>query len=209
MTLRTTPAALLLALLAGAAVQAQDPFSTPMTQKPPVCTTCPPGPKGEPGPPGPKGNKGDPGPRGPEGPAGPAGPQGPQGPPGPPAAPPPVPPPFDLGAHGINFAVRAIVHDGAKVYAIVYEPALQVAALVDLATGLAQLEIGFSAGIPASPRGPLRFDDVQVLGRRSFLWWHRGAAWSHNWNEALPWTDLKLIIVNDPMFGPIGLFRWR
>ena len=143
---------------------------------------------------GPPGPKGDPGPRGPKGEP------GPPGPPGPPA---PQPPrtvrPFDIGVHGVNLAAHAVVRDGDRVFLIVYEPTLRAAALVDTSTGLAQVVSNFDAGVGVDAQGrSLVFDGVEVLGARAFLWWHHGAAWAHNWNEALPWAPL-----------PPGFFRWR
>ena len=149
------------------------------------------------GPPGPKGDPGDPGPAGPQGPPGPQGPRGPKGDPADPG--PRTLPPFDLGIHGVNLAVRAVVQDGPATYLLVYEPTVRAAALVDLATGLAQVVYNFDAGIGVDAEGrSITFDDVTVLRARAFAWWHRGAVWSHNWDEGLPWQSL-----------PPGLFRWR
>lgn len=168
----------------------------------PVCTVeCPAGPPGAPGRPGEPGSPGRPGEQGPAGPV---------GPPGTPGAPgtcegqcPTVGPrtlrPFDLGVHGINLAVRAVVKDGAQTYLIVYEPTLRTAALVDVRTGLAQVVVNFDAGIGLDDRGrAITFDDVLVLAPRTYGWWHRGAVWGHTWDESLPWQPL-----------PAGLFRLR
>lgn len=107
--------------------------------------------------------------------------------------------PFDLGLHGVNFAVRAAVADGARAYLLVYEPTARAAALVDPTTGLAQVVMPFDAGIGPDPQGrTITFDDVTVLSPRSFAWWHRGAVWVHTWDEQLEWQPL-----------PAGLFRWR
>jgi hypothetical protein len=108
-----------------------------------------------------------------------------------------LPPPFDLGTHGIEFTARAVVPDGDKLYLLVYVAKLHAAALVDVRTGLAQIARPFAAEVPdTDPRGLITFDDVTVLARRTFIWWHRGAAWSHNWDETLPWE-------------PMPLWRWR
>lgn len=107
--------------------------------------------------------------------------------------------PFDLGLHGVNFAVRAAVSDGARAYLLVYEPSARAAALVDPTTGLAQVVMPFDAGIGPDAQGrTITFDDVTVLSPRSFAWWHRGAVWVHTWDEQLAWLPL-----------PAGLFRWR
>jgi len=106
--------------------------------------------------------------------------------------------PFDLWIRGINFNARAVVRDGAKTYVLVYTaqvPGAQVpaAALVDTATGLAQIVMPFDAGVgpdPAHPGQVITFDDVTVLAPRAFLWWHRGASWSANWNDTLPWQPM-------------------
>lgn len=157
----------------------------------------PAGPRGPAGPPGQKGDDGDPGPAGqtgPAGPSGPAGPTGPQGPPGPGTVGPRTTRPIDIGVHGVNLAVRAAVVDGANVYILVYEPLLRAAALIDVETCLAQVAVNFDAGVGVDSQGrSLTFDDVSVLGARSFAWWHRGAMWSHNWNESLPWVTLPVI----------------
>jgi hypothetical protein len=152
--------------------------------KPPTCDCkCPPGPKGDPGP------------------QGPAGPKGEKGDPGAPAdCGPRTLQTFDLGLEGFNFAVRAVVKDGPKTYVLIYEPRIQAAALVDTATGLAQVARGFDAGIGESPKHPgqrITFDGVDVLTPRTFLWWHQGAGWAHTWDETRPWEPLG------------GLFRWR
>jgi hypothetical protein len=152
--------------------------STSTWQPPPTeCTICE-GEQGPPGPPGPPGPKGDPG-------FCEAGPRTVR--------------PFDLFIRGINFNARAVVKDGAKLYVLVYAAQFPAAALVDVSTGLAQIAYPFDAEVgpdPAHPGELVKFDDVSVLAPRSFLWWHRGASWSHNWDESLPWQ---------PMPG----FSWR
>lgn len=113
--------------------------------------------------------------------------------------------PFDLGAHGLNFAVRAAVTRGCDRFLAVYDPALRVAALVDPRTGLAEVAVGFSAGVADSDRGPIVFDDVEALDGLSLLWWHRGATWAHDWPiGTLPVWDLKALRVDG-----VPVFRWR
>ncbi|MGE0363040.1 MAG: hypothetical protein AB7R67_20165 [Vicinamibacterales bacterium] len=161
----------LLVVAAGPAV-AQDASTT---YPPPCQGTC----IGKPGPPGPPG---------------PQGPTGPQGPPGPPAETGPrTVRPFDLFFRGINFNARAVVHDGAKTYVLVYAAQIPAAALVDIETGLAQIAMPFNAGVgpdPAHPGEVIRFDDVHVLAPRTFLWWHHGASWAHTWDDSLPWQPM-------------------
>lgn len=120
-----------------------------------------------------------------------------------PPAPPPTPPPvrlqrpWDLGIRGIDFNARAVVTDGAKTYVLVYAAQFPAAALIDVATGLAQIDYPFYAGVGPDEKGRrIAFDQVQVLSPQTFLWWHHGAAWSAHWNDSLPWQ---------PMPG----FSWR
>jgi hypothetical protein len=92
-----------------------------------------------------------------------------------------------------------VVKDGAKTYVLVYAAQFPAAALVDTATGLAQIAYPFDAEVgpdPAHPGQLIKFDDVHVLAPRMFLWWHRGASWAHAWDESLSWQ---------PMPG----FTWR
>ena len=109
---------------------------------------------------------------------------------------------FDIGIPGVvEFPVRIRVRDGVNVYLLVYAPTVQVAALVDVRTGLAQLQPGMSfMGQP--------FNGVTELQRGEYLWWAGvGSAWSKRWNTALPWVDLKNYA---PYAGAPGLriFRW-
>lgn len=99
--------------------------------------------------------------------------------------------PFDLGVHGVNLNARAVVHDGAKTYLLVYAAQFPAAALVDLETGLAQIQYPITIADPA-----LRFESVDVLTPRTFLWWHHGAAWAQDWDTTLPWQ-------------PMPFFSWR
>lgn len=189
-----------------------------------------PGPAGPAGPQGPAGPKGNPGPVGPAGPAGPQGPGGPAGPAGPKGEPGPkgergepgtcegscptpgprTVRPFDFGVHGLNFAVRDFVHDGRTTYLLAYEPSVRAAVLVDISTGLGQLVMNFTAGLHGDPRGPIVFDGVNAISPRSFAWWHRGAMWSADWNDALPVIDFKAIVLTDTRTGqPTAVFRFR
>lgn len=179
-------------ILLGLAVSSAQAQQLKTWQPPNECKVeCPAGPPGPRGPKGEKGEKGEPGEPGEPGPPGPPGPPAPQ--------PPRTVRPFDIGVHGINLAVHAVVRDGDKVFLIVYEPTLRAAALVDTTTGLAQVVSNFDAGVGVDSQGrSLVFDGVEVLGARAFLWWHHGAAWAHNWNEGLAWAPL-----------PPGFYRWR
>jgi len=164
----------------------------------PACTVqCPAGPAGPIGPSGPAG---------PAGPAGPVGPTGPKGEPGTPSTVPARPRtvrPFDFGIHGLNFAVRAFVQDGPTIYLLAYEPTYRAAVLVDTTTGLGQIAMNFDAGIGRDAQGrSITFDGVDILEARAFAWWHRGAVWSHNWDETLPLVDFKSYL-------GLPLFRWR
>lgn len=159
------------------------------TPKPPACTVeCPPGAPGDPGRDGRDGRNGKDGKDGRDGRDGRDAEVGPR-----------TVRPFDLWIRGVNFNARAVVKDGSKTYVLVYAAQVPAAALVDTATGLAQIAIGFDAGVGPDPGHPgevICFDGVDVLAPRSFLWWHRGASWSANWNESLKW---------EPMPG----FVWR
>ena len=165
---------------------------------------CPPGCQG--------GIAGPPGPPGLPGRTGAQGPQGPQGPAGPPA---PTPPrtlrPYDFGVHGLTFSVRAVVQDGTRSLLLAYEPTLRAAVLLDIATGLAQVVMPFSADVPDDPtRGPIVFDDVLVHGARAFSWVHQGAFWGHNWPENSPVIDMTTFRLYDPeLEREVPLFRWR
>lgn len=194
----------LLALLAAPA-QAQ---WTPATANP-VCTPGCTGPQGPAGPAGPQGPRGITGLPGPMGPVGEPGPQGPQGPPAP--QPPRTLRPYDFGVHGLNFSVRAAVQDGDRALLLAYEPAMRAAVLLDIATGMAQVLIPFSADVPADPtKGPIVFDGVLAHGARAFSWIHHGAFWGHNWPADAPVIDMKTFTVFDPVIGrDVPLFRWR
>lgn len=178
-------------LMFAAPVEAQM-FRTP---KPDACTLeCPAGPPGPHGDPGRDGRDGKDGRDGRDGVDGKDGRDGLDAEVGP-----RVLRPFDLWIRGIVFNASAVVKDGAKTYLLVYAAQFPAAALVDVETGLAQVRMGFDAGVGPDPNHPgdiVRFDRVEVLAPRSFLWWHRGAGWSETWPENLPW---------EPMLG----FKWR
>jgi hypothetical protein len=170
----------LAALLVAAPAQAQFTGTYPPPQ--PTCTVkCPAGPAG---------------PQGPAGPRGPAGPQGIPGPPGVSLTPPSGPRtlrPFDLAIRGVAINASAVVKDGAQTYLLVYSAQLKAAALIDVATGLAQIQAQFDAGVGPHPKHPgelVPFDKVEVLAPRSFAWWHRGAVWSYDWDSSLPWVAM-------------------
>lgn len=164
------------------------------------------------GQPGPKGDKGDPGPRGPQGERGEKGEKGENG---------EYQRPrnrfvrsFDFGAHGYQFKVLQTFWRDDRLMLIAYSPAIAavgnvpVALMVDATTGLAEVQVGFNAGV-----GNVTFTDVRVLDdtlQIAFAWEHGGAWWSDHWPVGkLPVVDLKTIIVDDPRLGRIPLFRFR
>jgi hypothetical protein len=172
------------ALLVATTAHAQ--YTGTTTPPPPTCTTC-------------TGKQGPPGPAGPQGPIGPRGPKGEKGDPGAPGAPgvvevgPRTLRAFDLFIPRVAITASAIVTDGPATYLLVYSAALKAAALIDVATGLAQIQSQFDALVGPDARHPgelIPFDRVEVLAPRAFAWWHRGAVWSHNWDEALPWVPM-------------------
>ena len=67
-------------------------------------------------------------------------------------------------------------------YLLVYAPSLRTAALVDLRTGMAQIE-------PMTDMGPMEDVDT-VNGSLHFAWWMHGAVWGRDWNTHLPWVPM-------------------
>lgn len=132
----------------------------------------------------------------PEGPPGPRGIPGPPGPPGPPGTTPTGPRtlrPFDLAIRGVAINTSAVVKDGTATYLLVYSAQLKAAALIDVSTGLAQIQAQYVAGVGADPRHPgelIAFDKVEVLSPRTFAWWHHGVVWSHTWDDSLAWVPM-------------------
>lgn len=184
----------LLVVALTSSVQAQT--SSIYTWKPPTeCKVeCPAGP---PGPPGPRGPKGEPGP---------PGPQGPPGPPAPPVVVPPLPP-FDLGVHGFAFLPGKLRVIDGRWKLLTYEQTSKAAILLDIATCVAQVHLGFDAGIGA----PLTWGSVEWPTDLDTVWWHGGAMWSWRWTGAGTVTmNLNALRFNDPKIGPqTPLCRWR
>jgi hypothetical protein len=167
-TPRTLPSLFACAFLlaAGVPVVAQtrpDPFS-PLTgtTTPPACTVCPPGPQGPPGP------KGEP---------------GPPGPPGPPGSTPTCSPrPFDLTIPKHLITLRTVV---PGCFYLVYSAPLAHAALIDLNTGLAQIQ-----PVDAQIHLGVVFDYVEVVNPTFFLWGAGGTTWGHPWRVNWPWEPM-------------------
>lgn len=116
-------------------------------------------------------------------------------------------PAFDLGVHGFHFLPGDLrVIDGRWVL-LTYETTQRAAVRLDLASCVAQVHLGFTAGLPA----PLTWSSVQWATDVDSVWWHAGAMWAWRWDARQTVTlDLHALTFDDPRLGPkTPLCRWR
>lgn len=187
----TTRRAVLLCTVLAFAASAEAQLLQSTSKPPTSCTVnCPAGPQGR---------QGDPGP---------AGPRGPQGAPGAPVVIPPMPE-FDLGVHGFRFLPGEARFVGGRWFLLTYEVNKRAAVMLDLATCVAQIHVGFDAGLGA----PLTWEVLSWPANETSLWSHGGATWTWRWNPYRPGlvtANLNALVFNDPRIGPnTPLCRWR
>ena len=116
-------------------------------------------------------------------------------------------PPFDLGVHGFAFLPGKLRVIDGRWKLLTYEQTSKAAILLDIATCVAQVHLGFDAGIGA----PLTWGSVEWPTDLDTVWWHGGAMWSWRWTGAGTVTmNLNALRFNDPKIGPqTPLCRWR